>query len=515
MFTRSTRRLTKLAVSFGLLTFVCSQLILIPVVLSSVGGSQPEASPQFSHARAYQGSNWPPAKRPIPFRGNPDGSFNGAPIYLKQEDNIESHVHCVGDNYERDGWKHRSCLYRFICFNTLSNDFVLFQSKTEAKLADLVERKPFIKLSDAASRENTTVSIGGINLKWGAAPGQGIDRLEWQPKILPVREKLKYYMLPEEIVWAPLHSLNGANPGHLVWDDFLPVYTLLDMFDLLDHHPLLLRYVLQDGGRGLWAGCDVREEREKECDQMLHKFIPMMWGPDPVLRYTSSMKSKLVRSDESVHLVCAKHGVAGIGGINDHGTSKAHGWAPEDYKEVHNHGRGGDLFRFRNYVMRNMGYPIETLHVVKPTGPHRIIFSLGSSSIKIRDVDFASQIRKIKEEVPNVSVEALQFSKMTLREQLDAASSASIMVSVCGGAAVTGMFLPKGASLVLYYVENGGVKDNRRTHTPALLDFDLFNNLSHLRVQWMPLRTRNTDFDTNVLVELVKQEIAMIESGTV
>jgi hypothetical protein len=34
-------------------------------------------------------------------------------------------------------------------------------------------------------------------------------------------------------------------------------------------------------------------------------------------------------------------------------------------------------------------------------------------------------------------------------------------VTVCGGGAVTATFLPLGSSVVLYYVENGGVQNNR------------------------------------------------------
>jgi hypothetical protein len=58
------------------------------------------------------------------------------------------------------------------------------------------------------------------------------------------------------------HSMNAANPGHLVWDDWLPIYTLLTMFQVLPGDPQLLwmRYILT-GEKGLWASCDVNEER--------------------------------------------------------------------------------------------------------------------------------------------------------------------------------------------------------------------------------------------------------------
>ena len=93
--------------------------------------------------------------------------------------------------------------------------------------------------------------------------------------------------MPDSVVWMPFHSLNGANPGHLVWDDFLPMYTLLDMFQLLPENPYQedhqqassmtwfpMRYVLETNEknpRGLWASCDVRAQKTEECNHLKHE----------------------------------------------------------------------------------------------------------------------------------------------------------------------------------------------------------------------------------------------------
>jgi hypothetical protein len=77
----------------------------------------------------------------------------------------------------------------------------------------------------------------------------------------------------------------------------------------------------------------------------------------------------------------------------------------------------------------------------------------------------------------------------------------------CGGGAVTGTFLPKGGSVFLYYLEDGGVKDNKETGTPARLDWDLFNNLAYLKVHWLPKRTMHTETDLRALSYLVQHEI--------
>lgn len=53
-------------------------------------------------------------------------------------------------------------------------------------------------------------------------------------------------------------------------------------------------------------------------------------------------------------------------------------------------------------------------------------------------------------------------------------------VSTTGGA-VTATFLPKGASMFVYFNEKDG--DNQ---TPARLDWDLLNNMGHIRTHWLP-----------------------------
>ena len=74
----------------------------------------------------------------------------------------------------------------------------------------------------------------------------------------------------------------------------------------------------------------------------------------------------------------------------------------------------------------------------------------------------------------------VRLYKLSIEEQVQLTAEASIFISVCGGGAVTAMFLPKGASLLLYFNENPSVI--RRHDTPARLDWDLLNNIGYIRV---------------------------------
>jgi len=195
---------------------------------------------------------------------------------------------------------------------------------------------------------------------------------------------------------------------------------------------------------------------------------------------------------------------------------KSHGWEESDYNIVHNHGRGGLLYEFRNFMVDNMGLSIHAPVSKLPNGrdrPHRIVFSQKSSDIYIRSLDFERQLDLVKESFPNEQIENYTLKSLTLQEQVDIASQASIFVSLCGGGAVTAMFLPRGSSVILYYGEDSGSEGNKLTGKPALLDWDLFNSMSHLRVHWLPRNSRGKKVDERALILLIQHELAIIESG--
>ena len=283
-----------------------------------------------------------------------DGTFNGYPIYYHESIKDKfSLSHCIGENYqEGESWKHRSCRFTFLCFDMSIKDYVVFQHPDELKMASFLNTRPFVDvsqsyLSQSSINSTNAVSIGGINLKWTNNPQTGIPRLKWFPKIVPANltTGMSYYELPSNVVLLPFHSLNGGNPGHLIWDDFLPIYTLLSMFQLLERDSalLMMRYVLQDDvGRGLWATCDWKDEKRKDCEHMYNKFIPLMMGyqqesaggssdtdTDPKLTTTNEDFQFILRDGndkKKSNLICARNGVAGIGALTDHGATKAHGW---------------------------------------------------------------------------------------------------------------------------------------------------------------------------------------------
>jgi len=334
---------------------------------------------------------------------------------------------------------------------------------------------------------NTTVSIGGINFKWG----KDHLHMEWFPELRSVEDVKSiggYYTFSNDAVLLPFHSLAGFNPGHLVWDDFLPIYTILTMFNLLDGEKdlVLMRYkptFLQ------WASCDRRwnnAQRKPFCKTMLKKFLPLLGQSLEIMttqenvNVTWTEEIRNIGATNRSKYVCADNGAAGLGMLTDHGP-KLHGWKKKDYEMTQNFGRGGMLYEFRNWMVNNID--IDPFKQISK-GPYKIVFNVHSSTTAYRNVHFNEHMRLLKERLGykyDMDLRAETMSKMSLYEQVDLVSGAAVMVTMCGGGAVTAMFLPKGASLLAFFNEKETGGD-----TMPRLDWDLLNNLSYLRTHWLP-----------------------------
>jgi hypothetical protein len=339
---------------------------------------------------------------------NADGTFNGYPIYRQHgassDHPIHSQLHCVGETWHPPqfwkrkskfldaSWKHRSCHFQFFCYDVDEKKFVIYldqkdQGSTASEFSHLDDHTGFWDVSQTYFRNMTQVnphqvpagrnkfhiadvhhpygvSIGSVNGKWTQL---GIPRLQWFPEVrfgpIPIHHDkaesseniYQVYTLPASVVMIPFHSLAASNPGHLVWDDFLPLYTLLQIFGFTNDNPeisqyssastttkssldlLLIRFVLppepnSTEDRGLWAGCDWLKEVARQCQKMLHKFAPLMIREKSAWQTTTQRDPALQFFDDSSKenkkrkLICAKNGLAGIGGLSDHGTEKGHGW---------------------------------------------------------------------------------------------------------------------------------------------------------------------------------------------
>jgi len=425
----------------------------------------------------------------------PCGTFNNLEvIYRGPKHSLHSTAECIGESFSPDSWMYRSCLYRNLCFDVESNEFVLFQSHTNK----LMESSKIADSHFISSSLNTSVSLGGFVWNWKEGSE---SRLQWSPTIADptVLSSAGYYELAGDTVMIPFHTIAAQNIGHFMWDSLLPIYSLLAIFGLSEStcRLVLLRYILK--GKPLAYTCE--KKFAEGCERNFQKLLPLVGVPRSQFSSTLDYVLSLTHERKS-NYVCSSHGAAGIGYLTDHGKA-SHGKHASDYSHMHNYGRGQVLFGFRNFILKNTDASLPS-HV-SSTSPIRITFSLHSSSSKYRNLDFASQIAALTT-LPDshVRVQAYQFSQLSMEEEIQTISRSSILITACGGGAVSSMFLPRGATLIVFYAEQ---KDR---FANAKLDFDYLNNMGYVRTHWLPTKNMHEQTSLDSFVQLIKHELELI-----
>jgi hypothetical protein len=266
------------------------------------------------------------------------------------------------------------------------------------------------------------------------------------------------------------HPAQYVDAGHVLWDVFLPFFSLLEMFDLDKRKILVTLFPSKTSIRKVYA------------------FLANAFGiqGDP-------MSNELLNIPNSQsRYVCALHGGSGYGWLMDHGFGD-HGWRERDTMYPVNLRRGPELLRFRNFILENLKIPTES----NSTAKVQIVFSINSSFDKKRRINFQEEFRSMRKlRLPKnlYAVHKYHLSSFPLQKQIEIAAETFIFISAVGGGTFPAFFLPRGSTLILY--------GDKEMH----LDFDIFNNCGHLRIHWMSLHSRLND--TDILMELIRDEIA-------
>lgn len=439
----------------------------------------------------------------------PDGFFNSVPVYLEKNQNFHSNAHCVGETHHPStAWLYRSCKFQNLCFDVSSKDFYLVQSPTETEFQQNRVSQSFTSTEFSPLHSNISLALGGINPRWqGKGWNRGIEKVKWFPKVLKEAPK-DVFFLPSNVIFIPFHSFAGHNVGHLLWDDFYPIFLLQQIFGLVDETSKLM-LMRVDTLEVLFASCDIRKNKKKGCAKNFEKFLPLM-GVDPQSFSTVKEANFETATKISSKMICAKTAVAGLGMLTDHGFND-HGWLPSSEHEVQNHGKGALFYQFRNYMMKNLGIADVSLN---QNNQIQIVLSAHSSNYPERDVSFEDQYDTLSKAFPSASLVTVELATMTLKEQVELVSQSNVFVSTCGGGVMTATFLPRGATLILFYNETGGFNffNESLTGEPAYLDWDLFNNAGFLRVHWLPIGSMNTAAGLKSLESLVRHEIDIIKN---
>lgn len=246
----------------------------------------------------------------------------------------DSTVHCIGGSFgERhdQDWLYRSCEFRNICFDLDERDLVLFPSKDEQELMELLKKNSLVSVSTVSS-PSFKVALGAVDPPDSRLPDDQ-ERIEmaerdlsWFPLVRNEKASKGYYELPESHIVVPFQESYPLTANSLVNKDYFSIFTLLYEFGFESKKPILLRH-----GRTLRA-CD------EHCEGMFQDYLQAV-----VSTATLSGIEKPASS-----LVCAKYGAAGLGMLMT-GTSPIRDM---DGLWIHTHtvGRQATRRAFQNYM---------------------------------------------------------------------------------------------------------------------------------------------------------------------
>jgi hypothetical protein len=407
-----------------------------------------------------------------------------------------TNVHCVGEklfpNRLGSEW-YRSCHYQNLCFDLQNKVFVAHMSPQARKL---MSSHSFLyhKLNYISSIPRKMVVSPQLNRLGGGYPFYAD-----LPEVYDLSNVSSYYRYNG--TWLSTKIYNSDNSGtlgkllqmrlssfshislffitnylkkgHVLWDIWLPIFSLLELFALNKHELIVTLFPSINIVRPVYS------------------FLAQSFGLVTPLNPNESLNV----SDSRSRYICALNGGSGYGWLMDHGFGD-HGWKPDDLMYPVNLRRGPELWRLRNFILRNLDIPAE----LQPNSKIEIVFSISSSHDWHRRIQFQEEYDEIKR--LNLSNQKYRVRKShlvaaSLRKQLMIASRTTIFISVVGGGTFPAFFLPKGSTLILY-----GDRD-------LYLDFDIFNNCGYLRVHWMSLNSRLND--TSIFLDLIRDELAAHE----
>ena len=414
----------------------------------------------------------------------PDGTFHGHPMYYTKRA-VHSEVRCIGDNFQKTAWYYRSCLFRNMCYDLKAKEFVIYTDQKRLERNDMyISSSPF----------NKTVAGGGQPAGWFLIAARG----EFSPTIRTTHVE-GFYQLTPDVVWLPYFPQSACNPGHLVWDTFLPLYILMEVFDIRSLKPLLFQMSHP-------AESNDREYLDSHmCPETLEKFLPLMGVFNLSKVSNESFIDASFVGERKSDLICSPISATGVGMYTDHGLNQ-HGQKVRDYELPHNVGRALLLRRFRQFALHNALIPDIGIQANKT---FTVTFSVSSSTAPQRNTHFTKQIKAVHDAfaitaLTDVSIKAVALRKLTLQEQISLCTQSAVFVTAGGGGTVTATFLPKGATLIIFYHE-------REEDGMAIkMDWDLWNHYADIKVHWLPLKSMDKSDDLQILVDIIKRDLRVL-----
>jgi hypothetical protein len=333
----------------------------------------------------------------------------------------------------------------------------------------------------SVNTKETTFSLG-------VGPHSGDIRVNFEPVPITMGELDSKY--PQRaFVEGPsvvYYEYNSENFGHMLTDVLMPIFGVLESFGLAQESVNVFRYSIMDA---IGWNCDFQNgnspealERNprgvaKKCDRlqnMMPKLMPVPHRPIQVLNGTTVVPT------------CFETVVVGMPMYSDDCLEGTHGREQNSW-QLCNHGKQGQFWAFRNYVLSNVG--VDTA----PPLRHKITIAKRSDGDRLlrNQGDLQSLIKKT---YPDVEVVVVEWEKLSLWDQFDLIRTTTLHLTPPGGISYISIFLPRWTTSIRLYSSD------------FKLDWHLFHYLGYMTVEHVDCQ-RNETIPLEETMELVAKSL--------
>lgn len=373
---------------------------------------------------------------------------------LPFENRTYSSNQCVGLTHGADFWRFRSCYLKAVCYDGNPQGSLTYYAhpSDDVTAQDLSTSTMVPYGSDvrAPAREYK------VNLSYSAVP----SNVEWPYRNLKPGERTP--------VVAPVDFFIPAVWTHLVADNILPLFKLLEIFDLPHDSVDLLPHSLSDPcpPNGYRDGCGTSDPRYNS--RWIRLVNGNKWDYIPI---------QTAYQNRTAPIVCFDHVVYGLSVFSDHGV----GWSGHGRNLNEpvwtNWGISSTMWSFRGYTMKRAREISLAANETDYTGPfYDILFTLkGKSSFANNRLNTSLIFDRLAQKISVLPAFAnltigypIYLEQYSLLHQMELVAKCKVLISQVGSTAYGSLWLPKGATLILL-------------HQDEMLDYFLWNNLAWLR----------------------------------
>ena len=338
---------------------------------------------------------------------------DGYPVFSSPSSPRYSNFYCIGGRGRENTQGDRSCRWQNLCYRPADKQWLFYQDPaTKGDLPILLDHGVIV----------SEFPRQFVNLR---SMGNAPDAQYWAPTQvyaeIPAGAMVPRRKAERPDVYLLYHSHYPSNIGHVLGDDFFPLFNLQLSFNMLSNDNQLLMSrscedIFMPGAPNKTANC--------------HKFMSMLspgMSDRPYLAVTQpDLRQRLgVRAD--AELVCFENVLTGNG--------------PWGFQQ--SLGKSPSWWQYHAYYLANMGVPYN--HTPRK---HRITVSVKDGKRSI--YNSREMVEHLRATFPAYEVDAIELYQLGgWKQELTYLLDTTVLITPCGGVSMSSMFLPHGAAMIV------------------------------------------------------------------